>query len=287
VFHAWPRLAPGGYIGVDVFFVISGFLITSILLRGLHRGTFSFTEFYVRRARRILPALVVVLPSTWVLGWLALDPEQLAALGRQIAGGAGFVSNLVMWAEAGYFDEEAALKSFLHLWSLGIEEQFYLVWPLCLAVCWIARVPVPVLLGTAFALSFSLNVAWVSRHPVAIFYSPFSRFWELLAGAVLAHLTLSHQQRFVRVQTRMVLSRGGMTLGLSDVALVCGLLLILFPVWILHGASEFHGLAALFPVGGAALLIAFGGQGVLGRTLLGNRLMVSIRLISYPLYLWH
>ncbi|MBR4876967.1 MAG: acyltransferase, partial [Rhodocyclaceae bacterium] len=128
-FHAFPRWLPGGFVGVDVFFVISGYLISTILLENLARDTFSFTTFYMRRIRRIFPALAVVLAASFAFGWYSLFADEFASLGKHMAAGAGFVANLVLWFEAGYFDTASELKPLLHLWSLGIEEQFYLVWP--------------------------------------------------------------------------------------------------------------------------------------------------------------
>jgi peptidoglycan/LPS O-acetylase OafA/YrhL len=123
-FHAFPEALPGGFVGVDVFFVISGFLISGLILQGLQHGTFSFADFYWRRVRRIFPALVLVLAACLALGWLVLLPDEYSQLGKHVAAGAAFVSNIVLWREAGYFDVAAALKPLLHLWSLGVEEQF-------------------------------------------------------------------------------------------------------------------------------------------------------------------
>ena len=128
-FHALPAALPGGFVGVDVFFVISGYLITGIILGDLAQAKFDFTGFYVRRIRRIFPALATVLAACLCAGWFVLYAGDYAALGKHVAGGAGFVSNLLLWNESGYFDQEARLKPLLHLWSLGIEEQFYLLWP--------------------------------------------------------------------------------------------------------------------------------------------------------------
>src|SRR5580698_1011099 len=131
-FHAYPSLVPGGFIGVDVFFVISGFLITGLIRADLHAGSFSLIAFYGRRIRRIFPALVVVLAAVALGGWFVLLPAEYLALGKAIAASATFTPNLLFWSEAGYFDAEALRKPLLHLWSLGVEEQFYLFWPLLL-----------------------------------------------------------------------------------------------------------------------------------------------------------
>jgi len=128
-FHAFPRYAPGGFIGVDIFFVISGYLISSIIFRSLLSNNFRFSEFYARRVRRIFPALIVVLATCYALGWFVLLPDEFKMLGKHIAAGAGFVKNIIWQREAGYFDFASEMKPLLHLWSLAVEEQFYLVFP--------------------------------------------------------------------------------------------------------------------------------------------------------------
>src|SRR5689334_13887188 len=133
-FHLFPRYCPGGFVGVDVFFVISGFLISSIVFRGAQAGRFSFSMFYARRIRRIFPSLIVVLAAFLALGWVVLSGYDYRQLGKQSTASAAFVSNIALWQESGYFDTEAELKPMLHLWSLGVEEQFYLVWPLLIVV---------------------------------------------------------------------------------------------------------------------------------------------------------
>ncbi|MBX4145070.1 acyltransferase, partial [Ralstonia pickettii] len=132
LFHAFPSALPGGFVGVDVFFVISGYLITGILIADLGTDQFSLRRFYARRIRRLFPALVIVLLTTYAMGWFSLYGDEYRELGKHIVASAGFVSNWVSWTEAGYFDQAAQAKPLLHLWSLGVEEQFYIVWPLVL-----------------------------------------------------------------------------------------------------------------------------------------------------------
>ncbi|MEK7356049.1 MAG: acyltransferase, partial [Bdellovibrionota bacterium] len=136
--HAFPRLLPSGFIGVDLFFVISGYLITSVILRDRDQGTFSFLKFYAHRFRRLAPAMVVVLLTVWMLGRSILFSDEFENLGVHLMGGGTYTSNFVLWQEAGYFDVDSNLKPLLHLWSLGVEEQFYLVWPAVL-IFWISR----------------------------------------------------------------------------------------------------------------------------------------------------
>jgi peptidoglycan/LPS O-acetylase OafA/YrhL len=138
-YHAFPGIIPGGFVGVDIFFVISGYLISGIIVSSLGDGTFSFKNFYARRIKRIFPALFVVLAACGLFGWFTLLPREYKELGKHIAGGAGFVSNFFFWSESGYFDTAAEFKPLLHLWSLGIEEQFYIVWPLLLYWSWKTR----------------------------------------------------------------------------------------------------------------------------------------------------
>src|ERR1700738_3357543 len=168
-YHAFPEAMPGGFIGVDIFFVISGFLITGIIARELDLGRFSLLGFYARRIRRIFPALIVVLCATLVLGWLWMLPAAYAQLGSDVFSSAAFFANIALLLQSGYFDIESARKPLLHLWSLGIEEQFYLFWPLVLILA--ARLRLS-MLATALVIalgSLALNVALIGSNPVATF----------------------------------------------------------------------------------------------------------------------
>src|SRR5882757_6932812 len=185
-FHAFPEAMPGGFIGVDVFFVISGFLITGIIARELDQQRFSLSGFYARRIRRIFPALIVVLCSVVVLGWLWMLPAAYAQLGSDVFASAAFFANIALLLQSGYFDVESAKKPLLHLWSLGIEEQFYLCWPLLLMLAARLRQNILAVASVLGVGSFLLNVALIGSDPVATFYLPFTRAFELLTGAVLA-----------------------------------------------------------------------------------------------------
>lgn len=271
-YHAFPAWMPGGFVGVDIFFVLSGHLITGILLSDLDRGTFSIAGFYARRVRRIFPALLATLAATLLVGWALQLPDEFRRLGRHLLGGSTFSSNLLLWSESGYFDTSAETKPLLHLWSLAIEEQYYLGWPLLLAALWRLRRHALALNALVLAVSFASNVYLVRHDPTAAYYMPLSRFWELLAGALLAQL----HHRGVRFSP----AGGGIAAPVGAVLLGMGLLWI--DKW-----SAFPGWWALLPVFGTFLLLAAGEGAWLNRHLLSNRLLVGIGLVSYPLYLWH
>jgi peptidoglycan/LPS O-acetylase OafA/YrhL len=269
-FHAFPAAMPGGFIGVDIFFVISGFLITGIVTRELSTNRFSLAGFYTRRIRRIFPALIVVLAVVLVLGWLWMLPHAYARLSADVFASAAFAANVVLMLQSGYFDVESAKKPLLHLWSLGIEEQFYFAWPLILMLATRWRVALLSTAGAIAIASFIFNVALIGHDPIATFYLPFTRAWELLAGAALA-LTWN------RVDQSATASNWRAGAGLALIAIAAGVLNV-------HRA--FPGWWALLPVAGSALLLSAPASWV-NRTLLSWPAMVWIGLISYPLYLWH
>jgi peptidoglycan/LPS O-acetylase OafA/YrhL len=259
-FHAFPGGVKGGFIGVDIFFVISGFLISTIIFEGLDQKSFSFSEFYGRRVRRIFPALCVVLLACLAFGWFTLLAAEYRQVGKHAVAGAGFFSNLLLARESGYFDAEAETKLLLHLWSLGIEEQFYIFWPLLLWLAWFKRFNLLAIIVLVAALSFSLNVWNIDSERTNTFYSPLTRFWELLVGSTLAYLVLYPQT-------------GAFFIG-------AGLLLI-------RDSSAFPGYWALLPTLGTALMISAGPQAWVNRAILSHPVLVWFGLISFPLYLWH
>lgn len=295
-FHAYPSWVKGGFVGVDIFFVISGFLISKIIFGSLERDAFSFTEFYGRRIRRIFPGLLLVLLVTYLIGWYILLADDYMQLGSHVAAGAGFVSNFALWSENGYFDNVADTKPLLHLWSLGIEEQFYIVWPLLLWTAWKKRFNLlAIILFVAF-VSFVLNIKGVSRDAVAAFYSPQTRFWELLAGSLLAWVSLYKKSTFSKL--RQKIDRWfGIAFGarapekygkpLRNVQSVVGLILIIIAVLTITKENSFPGWWALLPTLGAVLVISAGAHAWVNHLVLSNRLLVWFGLISFPLYLWH
>lgn len=286
-FHAFPNLVPGGYVGVDIFFVISGFLISSIIIKGLDQNNFSFADFYARRVLRIFPALIVVLGSCLIFGWFTLVPHKYQQLGQEIEAGTTFVANILFWRQSGYFDTSAEAKPLLHLWSLGVEEQFYIVWPLILYLCARARMKaLPVILAIMLA-SFAANCYTVRIEAADAFYLPHTRFWELLAGAFLAWVRLSGATKIKSAIDQSFQARTGRHISLADVEALVGTCLIAIALYRLNKDSVFPGWRALLPVGGAFLLISAGQQAWLNRNILSNRWIVFAGLISYPLYLWH
>ena len=286
-FHAFPHQIPGGFVGVDIFFVISGFLITGIISNALAHGQFSFADFYLRRAKRLFPALLTVLVACMVFGWLVLLPPDYRNLGRDIGAGAGFIANLVLLQTAGYFDTASELKPLLHLWSLGVEEQFYLVWPLTIAIAWRWRHGPIATTIVVLLVSFAWNVALVRSNPPAAFYLPVTRFWELMVGCALALLTQKRNDRdqLAHVQNRYA-ARFCDEPTMRGIATWAGALLIVAATLLIDPRRSFPGWWALLPTGGAALLVFAGGTTLINRCL-SHPALVSIGLISYPLYLWH
>ncbi|WP_332855180.1 acyltransferase family protein [Duganella sp. S19_KUP01_CR8] len=289
LYHAFPSRLPGGFAGVDIFFIISGFLIGSILIAGMQQNAFSFTEFYARRVRRIFPALTVVLSACLAFGWFALFPDEYKMLGKHVFGGAGFLSNFFLWNEVGYFDTAAETKPLLHLWSLGIEEQFYIFWPVLMLLAWKRRFSLVALALGVAVLSFLVNVGGLHKFPSATFYSPASRVWELLYGSVLAYMSINGLHLFAGVR------RGHGADAVIDwssprarnIKSALGLGLLLATLALLRADRHFPGWWALLPTTGAVLLISAGPQAWCNRVLLGNPVAVWFGLISYPLYLWH
>lgn len=295
LFHAFPNMMHGGFVGVDVFFVISGFLISKIIFTSLDHDRFSFADFYARRIKRIFPALILVMTATFAFGWFALFPDEYKLLAKHLVGGAGFISNLMLWFEDGYFDKAAETKPLLHLWSLGIEEQFYIFWPILLVLAYRFRSSVLRLTVTILIISLLINLVGLHRFPVATFYSIASRAWELLTGGLLAYLSLR------RVSVHFGGLRGSLghdpqaSRPLFDTASIetrsamsfAGLILLIAAVSFTVAGKTFPGWWAMLPTAGAGLLIAAGPHAWVNRVLLSNRLVVAIGLISYPLYLWH
>lgn len=275
-FHAFPKALPGGFIGVDVFLVISGYLIAGILFRELEAGAFRFTDFYARRVRRLVPSLLVLGVLVLGCGSFLLLQDEFEQLGRHWAASTVFLQNWVFQREVGYFDKAAESKPLLHLWSLAVEEQFYLLFPPLLLLAWkqaARRVPWVLwgLLAGSLGLSVAASLGVVGN---AFFLLPY-RAWELAAGALLAWYQRRGLAGALQSDGRSAWAAG------TGFALVCGGMLFF------REAGVYPGWRALVPVLGSLLLIASGPGTPVHRRLLSNRAMVWAGLLSYPLYLFH
>lgn len=272
IFHADPSWMPGGFIGVDIFFVISGYLITSIILKNHFEGNFSFLDFYRKRIRRIFPALFVVLFFCLCVGYFYLPPKELKELSASSLSTVFFFSNILFWKTTGYFDGAAELKPLLHTWSLSVEEQFYIFYPLALALYLkrgFSRLPIVLLALLICSLVFSEVL--LSRYKSAAYFLTPSRAYELLIGAILATRWLKPVG--VRVAH-----------GLS----VIGLVAISVPLFLYDSTTSFPGVSALLPCLGVALIIYAGQEyKTIGGKLISNNVFGFFGKISYSLYLWH
>lgn len=273
LFHAriWPF--SGGFVGVDIFFVISGYLITSILVNDIRSETFSIVKFYDRRIRRIFPALFLVVGLSSVVAWFVLLPSYFEDFSETVFAAAIFLSNVQFWRESGYFGADAELAPLLHTWSLAVEEQFYVFFPLLLAFFHRRSVPkLKFVLLAILALSFALSVYSVERTPDAAFYLTPMRAWELMVGCLLA-------VGFVpAVRSRKM----------AEAISVLGLILIAVAVLGFDSGTPFPGFAALLPVLGTAALIHVGEESdTFVRRVLSMRFLVFVGLLSYSLYLFH
>lgn len=273
LFHFGVPGFTGGFVGVDVFFVISGFLITSIIWNQRQAGRFSFVDFWARRARRILPALFAMILAVLVLGWFLLAPKDYEELGRSVRYQVMFVSNILFMRQDGYFDAASELKPLLHTWSLAVEEQFYILFPLLLTVLSARLKHWRLALLGVLLVSFGLSVWAVAHHPEKAFFLLPMRAWELLAGALLA-VAPARTLRLTPLAAQSVSLIGVGMIGLA--------------VFGYDKHTPFPGAVALLPTLGVVALIWANGQRQtwVGR-LLGTRLMVGLGLISYSWYLWH
>lgn len=273
LFHAFPEIMPGGYIGVDIFFVISGYLISAIIFSSLERDRFSFVVFYARRVQRIFPALILVLVFCLVTGWFVLFPDEYAQLGKHTLAGVGFIQNIILWQESKYFDYAAETKPLLHLWSLAIEEQFYIFWPLLISFVWKRHWNFLRITTVIAAASFTLTIYLVQTGRLsAAFFMTASRLWELMVGGALAYFIL-HRPHWVEKH--------------KDVQSFFGFFLIIVALFVLNKERDFPGWWALLPTVGAFFVISAGPTSFLNNKILANRQMIWLGLISYPLYLWH
>ncbi len=279
LFHAGFSAFSGGFVGVDVFFVISGFLITSIILGEKQRGTFSLVDFYERRARRILPALFVVMLACIPFSWFWLMPDDMRDFSKSLVAVSSFSSNFLFWQESGYFGTAAELKPLLHTWSLAVEEQYYVLFPLFFMLMW--KLGRQWILPSLIAIAFvSLALAqWGSfNRPMATFFLLPTRGWELITGAFVAFYVTSRGTEATLVTSNK---------ATCEVLGLLGILLIGYSVFFFDETVPFPSLYTLVPTVGAALIILFSSSKTVAGRLLGSRAFVGIGLISYSAYLWH
>lgn len=277
LFHAGFSLFDGGFVGVDIFFVISGYLITTIILKELENSTFSLKNFYERRARRILPALIFVILITSILSFIFLTKTELASYFKSVNATLFFYSNFYFWKAAPYFNSEADLEPLLHTWSLSIEEQFYLLFPITLIFLFsFFRKYIFLFFITGMFVSLLLcQILSIKTGGTLNFYFTFSRAWELALGAICSYLTLyKYKQK-------------NFSIAFKNLYSVTGIILILFSVFYFNRQIIYPSLYTLVPTIGTALIIMFADKDTIIKKFLSFRIFVSIGLISYSLYLWH
>ena len=276
--HAGFRLFGGGFVGVDVFFVISGYLITSIIISEKNAQTFSLANFYERRARRILPALYFVLLACLPFAWLWMDPIDLARFSESLSSVSVFASNIEFWKETSYFSSDAELKPLLHTWSLAIEEQYYVLFPLFIILSWKLGTRWIIGLVVAVAICSLAAAEWGSvNHPAATFYILPTRGWELLIGVLIAFFLFAKDETSIVAVSRPV----------EELAGIAGLALIGYAVLAFDKNTPFPSFYTLIPTAGTALLILFTTQRSVSGRLLGSKALVGTGLVSYGAYLWH
>jgi len=276
LFHAGFNGFGGGYIGVDIFFVISGYLITSIILSERASSKFTIVNFYERRARRILPALFLIMAVALPFAWLWMTPHHLKGFSQSLVATSAFVPNVYFFLKSGYFDVGVDEVPLLHTWSLGVEEQYYIVFPLFILLCWKWGLRTMTLILAVIAV-ISLGLSeWASRtHVTGNFYLPPTRAWELALGSLVAIASI-----------RSPLG-SGLPVPTRNAITIVGLLLILVPIFVFDRSTPFPGLYALVPTVGTAMVIAFAHVDTIVGRLLALRWVVTLGLISYSVYLWH
>ena len=273
LYHAFPEYFKSGFVGVDIFFVISGYLITSIILNQLGDSSFSFKLFYINRIVRLFPALMTVMFFTVIIGYFVLLPQEFTQLGKNLFYSTGFVGNIGFYNEVGYFDRASETKQLLHLWSLGVEEQFYIIWPFFLWITWnIKPYFIPAVLVTLILISFNINIKHISFDQEYSFFLPQSRFWEILSGGLIGWIEV--KKGYLKNSHILTIISG------------LGVTLIIISFIFVNSPGNFPGFLALLPVTGSGLLIV-SKDSWFNSSVLSNRFLIFIGLISYPLYLWH
>ena len=296
LFHLAPNWFKGGFLGVDIFFVISGFLITQIILTEISSGYFSIIKFYERRIVRIFPALILVLLSCLAMGWFIQTATEFESLGKHVIASSGFVSNFLLWSEVGYFDSEAATKPLLHLWSIAVEEQFYIFFPAIILIALYLKVNISLLISISIFISliFTYIFSGIYNYSNEIFYLPFTRAWELCFGALLANFYI-YNHRFKKAATKVneslkifIFFKNVKEIDiLSNCISIVGVALIFYSFFMVNSGESFSLFITLPTVIGSCCLIICGPNSFFNNYCLSNKVLVYIGLISYPLYLWH
>jgi len=270
LFHAGFELFSGGFIGVDIFFVISGYLITTLLIEDIENQRFSLLNFYERRARRILPALLLVMLSCIPFAWVWLPPQAMKDFSQSLLATSSFSSNILFWLKSGYFDSANEMKPLLHTWSLAVEEQYYVLFPLFLMSIWrLGKTRLFCIIATLAAISLMLSEWGARNNPTANFYLAPTRIWELFAGALAVFI----------VQGKEIKNNNALALG--------GLAAVVFSIFVFDENTPFPSIYALTPVLGTVFILIYANKETYVAKLLSRRLFVGLGLISYSAYLWH
>ncbi len=276
LFHAGFTSFRGGFVGVDIFFVISGYLITTIIVAEMEQGSFSLLNFYERRARRILPALFFVMLCTLPFAWFWMLPQDLKSFSQSLVGVPLFASNVLFWRTSGYFDTASELKPLLHTWSLAVEEQYYVLFPLFLMLAWKLGKKWIISLLSLVAVVSILAAQWGSTtHPSFTFYLLPTRAFEILIGALISFY-INHKKSVILVSQ-----------SVSQSVSLVGLALILYAIFAFDSKTPSPSLYTLIPTIGAGLILVFANNKNLVGKLLGGKLFIGLGLISYSTYLWH
>lgn len=286
IFHAFPTALAGGFAGVDIFFAISGYLISQHIIETLDQGRFSLIDFYVRRIKRIYPALITVMVATLAAGIALMASGELRQLAADALASVAFVANIYFYMTRDYFSQGASASPLLHLWSLGVEEQYYIIWPVALFVLWrfTSRRVATFAIAAAILLSLACSIVLSRTHAIAAFYLPLTRFWELLFGSALAWAQFHSAKRDAMSACDTVQAARP---TLRDLASVAGAILLAMSFALFDPGTVFPGWRAALPAGGATLIIAAGPAAWFNRRVLSVKPMTYIGLVSYPLYLWH
>lgn len=278
LFHIWPKILPGGFIGVDIFFVISGFLITGILLKHFEAGDFTFKEFYERRIRRLFPSLLIIKFMSILYGFLVLTNQEFKGMNASLFYNSIFIVNIHFYKLINYFDVSATLKPFLHLWSLSVEEQFYFVFPLFIFILYRFNIKKRIMLLSICLIAiymFISNLYFISFNPSKAYYMARTRGWEIMIGSILAFC--SSVKNLDEITPK----------NLKNYIPLIGLGLIFFSLFSLSELTTYPATDALLPTLGGALVILGGQNSFINKTILSTSLLTYIGRISYPLYLIH